>query len=49
MPGHNVVERIRLMIKLEHCCNENGMRELQQFLTNNSVVIKFILLQEDRK
>jgi len=33
------------MIKVKYCCNENGMRELQQFLTDNIVVIKFILLQ----
>lgn len=37
--------RIRSMIKVEHCCNENGMHEMQQFLTDNIVVIKFILQQ----
>jgi len=40
-----VAGRFRSMIKVEYCSNENGMREFQQFLTDNIVVIKFILLQ----
>jgi len=27
-PGHNVAGRIRSMIKVEPCFNENGIREL---------------------